>query len=779
MKKLILVLASVLLFGSAFAQFNAAPRSPKAAAAATKSINDLVWVHIRAPFTMNDIHGNSVSLQSYLNAGQYVLIDYSATWCGPCWAMHNSGILEAIDTMANVQVIWVETDASTTLADIQGTGTRTQGNWTVDHQGNPLTYPVIDDDANGTCLNTCRDLYAGYVPTICLITPDGYYCELYVSTSVISSSATPAAAVNAINQVIARAPRANTVPTIAIQGMDRAVAGTNVTYTAMITSVDSITDISWTFTNGTPATANTDTATTSWANTGNEHVYLSVTNTTGTTIDTLDVTVFDWTWGDVMSYCGHAGTAANSVGTGGDCTWAVKFPASKMAGRNYLDKVNLHVAFPGTYTVNVYQCADGVDPMTTTSLYTHSYRIADTGWQELTIFDPVNLTANDLWVVMNNSDCDYPADYVPFVGDPNGSFLYYNGRWYAVYELAADLQGTWMLEAVTSATAPALNIAVAGPNMGNVGESLSFNVAGPSAATYAWTFQGGTPATATGTTAAASWDAAGTYQVSVTATLGGQTANASMNVSIISCDPQPLPFTCGFESNENMGCWKFIDNDGDGYNWDLEYWAGSEFTHNGTGAVGTASFINRIGPLTPDQWMITPQLIIPAGGASLTYYVGGVQQMYGDKYSIYVSSTGSEVNDFLANQPVFTETPTSASFTQKTVNLNAYAGQTIRIGFRHYDCTDGYWLIFDDVNVTGDAGINSADQNIRIYPNPTSNEVIVDVENMESITVLDVTGRVVMTTTNRTVNMSNLSQGVYMFRVATANGTFNQKVVKK
>ena len=52
-------------------------------------------------------------------------------------------------------------------------------------------------------------------------------------------------------------------------------------------------------------------------------------------------------------------------------------------------------------------------------------------------------------------------------------------------------------------------------------------------------------------------------------------------------------------------------------------------------------------------------------------------------------------------------------------------------------------------------------------------------DNLSKVEVLDVTGRIVATTNQSVVDMSSLQNGVYMFRVITANGTTMQKVVKK
>ena len=118
-------------------------------------------------FTATDINGVSHHLYDYLDQGYTVILDISATWCGPCWSYHNSGNLENLydaygpgTAEDRVMVIFVEGDGSTTLADLNGTGGNTQGNWVAG-----TNYPIIDN------AGIADDYQIAYFPTIYKICP--------------------------------------------------------------------------------------------------------------------------------------------------------------------------------------------------------------------------------------------------------------------------------------------------------------------------------------------------------------------------------------------------------------------------------------------------------------------------------------------------------------------------------------------------------------------------------------------------------------------------------
>jgi flagellar hook assembly protein FlgD len=152
MKRILLALATIFSVGAANAQLASGSMAPD--------------------FTGTDLDGNTHTLYDYLQQGFTVVVDVSATWCGPCWNYHNSGALETlweehgIENGGTVVVLFVEGDGATTNADLNGTGANTQGNW-VSGTG----YPIIDDASIGDILQ------AAYFPTIYTICPNGIVTE--------------------------------------------------------------------------------------------------------------------------------------------------------------------------------------------------------------------------------------------------------------------------------------------------------------------------------------------------------------------------------------------------------------------------------------------------------------------------------------------------------------------------------------------------------------------------------------------------------------------------
>ncbi|MBQ9587651.1 MAG: choice-of-anchor J domain-containing protein [Bacteroidales bacterium] len=662
------------------------------------------WQMMGTPFTTSDINGNTVSLADTLAAGKAVVIQYEAAWNTWGWAVHTNGVMEAIHNTLGSQVcvLLAFVDPTTTNADIYGTGNNTQGDWT---SGGTVPFPIIND-AN------CADIIGGVAayPTIIFISPSGYWCELY-GTDWGFGPYDASAAVTSVSNVLLSVPQANHAPIVELSGQANVMLNTSVPLTANVVSIDPVTSYAWDVDGGTVVANVNEDIVVQWSSAGIKTVTCAVTNLgsdgiSRTTSGTLIVNVRElWNWGDTMSYCGNGDySSAIGLGSTGEITWGVRIPAQYMAGRNYLSSAMAYISNPGDYELLVYNPAP--DSLPSTPIYQQTYNVGiSNDWYSFPLFSMVQIdTTNDLWIVLHCNGVSYPASYCTYVGDNNSSLILYNGSWTPIQSLSSDLDPTWMIKAVTSATptTPQLTVSISGPTSVMVGDVVNFTAIGYDQATYSWTFQNGTPATATGQSASTTWNAGGTYLVTVTATLGTQTVSASLTVNVADCPVNQLPYTMGFEADEDIQCLSFVDADTDGYGWLFSSAVtSSAVAYNGSECIMSASYINNVGAINPDNWMILPAVAIPSGGATMTWYDKAFDNnYYEDYYEVLLSINGTSTSDFTTL--LWYGTPSSdGNWTQRTVTIPAaYAHQNINIAFRHYNCTDYYWVLIDDISIT-------------------------------------------------------------------------------
>lgn len=158
----------------------------------------------------------------------------------------------------------------------------------------------------------------------------------------------------------------------------------------------------------------------------------------------------------------------------------------------------------------------------------------------------------------------------------------------------------------------------------------------------------------------------------------------------------PVLLTEAFESGI-PSTWSVLDNDGDGHNWEAA--ATGLYGVDSSLCVMSASYINNVGALTPDNYMITPAIKIPNNGYHISWAVAAQDASYpADVYDVYVGTISD--GTFTAIKSIYNETISSATFETRTVSLADYAGQTVAFAFRHHDCTDNYIMKIDNVKVS-------------------------------------------------------------------------------
>jgi hypothetical protein len=190
---------------------------------------------------------------------------------------------------------------------------------------------------------------------------------------------------------------------------------------------------------------------------------------------------------------------------------------------------------------------------------------------------------------------------------------------------------------------------------------------------------------------------------------------------------------------------------------------------------------------TYNNLLISPAVSLPTGSSTLTYKVAAFESagiiIANSTYDIYVLPASSTFSSTLT--PVFTENITTGNTASaKTIDLSSFAGQAVKLYFRHYG-SNTQILILDDVKVTsptvlGISEINNYEQ-VGVYPNPATDFITIKAKSeIISTDIFDATGRKVgsQLKTDK-IDVRNLLPGSYILNINTKEGKNSTKFIKK
>lgn len=169
-------------------------------------------------------------------------------------------------------------------------------------------------------------------------------------------------------------------------------------------------------------------------------------------------------------------------------------------------------------------------------------------------------------------------------------------------------------------------------------------------------------------------------------------------------DDVDLPETIFNFNDGTMQGWTSIDANGDGYGWAITPSAVAGI--DGTTAVYSESYRSGVGAITPDNYLVSPKLKLDG---CITFYVAAQDADYpAEHFGVAVSTTGNEsAADFETIQQWTLTAEGTAGAPRRvqgqwgvfSVDLRGYEGQEGYVAIRHFNCSDEFYIVVDNIAI--------------------------------------------------------------------------------
>lgn len=212
------------------------------------------------------------------------------------------------------------------------------------------------------------------------------------------------------------------------------------------------------------------------------------------------------------------------------------------------------------------------------------------------------------------------------------------------------------------------------------------------------------------------------------------------------------------------------------------------------GVNGSKAMIRELFNLSTSDSVISP-LIGPVNSQSMlsfdyriVEYIGSTPISHtltsGDQIEIKVDDgTGSPITEYLIDMNNHID---NASYSNISIGLGSYAGLNINIMIKGIRASGDFFIEIDNFMVqdaTSSGHINADKNEIKLFPNPFNNYLLVSSAKKSDVLIFDLTGKKVLETQtgidNNIINTEELKCGNYLIKVISDESAFWKSIFIK